>query len=81
MKDPTKYNLKIIIEGKQGHGKTTAARAIRTLLEGMGAWATIKDEGEITWPDKSPSQTPPRGTDYLLGDTGVGIFTKYLEDD
>ena len=25
MKDPTKYNLKIIIEGKQGHGKTTAA--------------------------------------------------------
>jgi len=79
MREPTNYGLKITIEGKQGHGKTTAARAIRTLLEGMGAWATVKDGIEITWPDKSPSQTPPRSPDYPLGDTGIGIFTKYPE--
>jgi hypothetical protein len=80
MEPPTNYGLEIIIKGRQGHGKTIAARAIRTLLEGMGAWACVKDENEITWDHKSPKNTPPRGPDYLLGDTSIIITTKYPDD-
>jgi type IV secretory pathway ATPase VirB11/archaellum biosynthesis ATPase len=73
------YGLTITVEGGPGRGKTIAARAIRTLLEGMGAWACVKDEGEIIWAHTDPTKMPPRGPDYLLGDTSVLITTKYPE--
>jgi len=79
MEQPTEYGLKITIEGRQGHGKTTAAKAIRTLLEGMGAWACVKDGTEIIWDHKNPWKTPARGPDYPLGNTEVVIHTKYPE--
>jgi len=79
METMPKYGLKITIEGKQGHGKTIAAKAIRTLLEGMGAWACVKDGDEIIWDHKSPKETPRRQPDYLLGDTEIVIQTKYPE--
>ncbi len=79
METMPEYGLKITIEGRPGDGKTIAAKAIRTLLEGMGAWACVRDGDEIIWDHRSPHKIPPRSPDYPLGRTSIVIRTKHSE--
>ena len=76
------YGLKIIIEGKEGHGKTMAALAIQAALKNLGAWVAIKDQGEVYYPDTGYGHHDrPRTLAEPLTGTDVIIHTKCPDDD
>jgi thymidylate kinase len=74
------FNLKITIEGAEGHGKTLVTTQLREMLNGMGACVIVRDhqgdpdDGEFRhhMPD-----TAPRCTFFPLAQTMVHISTKY----
>lgn len=74
------YELKITIEGAQGHGKTMAVKEIREALNGMGACVTVKDHDHSDDNGEFRHHMPDayaRCDVFPLAQTMVYITTKY----